>query len=106
MFFEKRGLIFGLIILLLSFIFISAATIDDETTDSGASEEETGTIPTATTDTCPSGYTCDAGSDATADQDAVPASLTVSENAPITKFDNIPADTEMLSNFRSEEHTS
>ena len=99
MFFEKRGLIFGLIILLLSFIFISAATIDDETTDSGASEEETGTIPTATTDTCPSGYTCDAGSDATADQDAVPASLTVSEDAPITKFDNIPADTEIHTEY-------
>ena len=50
MFFEKRGLIFGFIILLLSFIFISAATIDDETTDSGSPEGEEKTFEVPVSD--------------------------------------------------------
>ena len=87
-----RGVLFLLIVIIISTIAFGADPPEDEDPYAGdegsASEGEVG-IPTATTDTCPSGYTCDAGSDATADEEAVPASFTVSEDAPLTKFDNI-----------------
>jgi len=99
---KKRSVLTFIILILTIILLISLSQSADDAIDeideiSGAADD--GIIPTATTDTCPSGYTCDAGSDATADQDAVPASLTVSEDAPITKFDNIPADTEIHTEY-------
>jgi len=101
---KKRSVLTFIILILTIILLISLSQSADDAIDEideggGAVEGEKGTIPTATTDTCPSGYTCDAGSDATADQEAVPPSFTVSEDAPITKFDNIPADTEIHTEY-------
>ncbi len=98
---DKRTVVNMLFLILFSlfcFSLVLALTKDIEQESESATSEGS-TIPTATTDTCAEGYTCIAGSKATKTEPATPPSLTVTSDAPLTKFENIPAGTEIYTEY-------
>ncbi|MDP3728194.1 MAG: hypothetical protein Q8R18_01940 [bacterium] len=94
---QFRGALFLLIVVIISTIVFGADPPAEEdlygVEEKGSGEDNI--IPTATTDTAPGGYTF---TDANAEEET-PAQFTVSEDAPITKFDNIPAGTEVHTEY-------
>ena len=101
---KMKELIFLMIVLVIfTFMFSFSQSADETLSEFDESEEtaegEETNIPTATPETAPDGYSYDPGSEATKTEDAIPPSLTVTPDAPLTKFENIPADTEIHTEY-------